>query len=527
MAKLIISDPFFLAKALKWYKQPKVQQAILENCENREVSPRYGQGFGKRPDALYYPADILAFATRKATSFHCSEERWRDPQQIQTGAPRKEMDALRTGWDLVLDIDCPYWLFAKLTTLLFIEALKRHGITNISTKFSGNKGFHIGVAFEAFPKEYSGRPTAELFPEAPRAIAQYLLEYIADPKNQLIEVQDNNIIFNRSYKVSYEKLKELTGKDASELIAKIGKDGKQNDKADYLFLCTACGNSKEQKEYADYLKCDDCQGIMQLQKEKKQQEETQPRFNVEALIEVDTVLLASRHLYRAPYSLHEKSGLVSIVFDPKDIMAFERDAAKPQNVKAFPKFLKDSTIAQAEPLLVKSMELAQEKESAPREFTVPEDAIPEELFPPCMRNILNGLTDGRKRAMFALTNFLRSCGWSEDQIEARVFEWNKKNPEQLREVDIKGHLRYHKHRKEVLPPPNCKSFYNDLQVCTPDNFCKFIKNPAQYAKKKVELAAQGKSSPKGRAKLTEEQKEMRRKFREMKAKKTESDSSTI
>jgi hypothetical protein len=33
-------------------------------------------------------------------------------------------------------------------------------------------------------------------------------------------------------------------------------------------------------------------------------------FDVGGLIEVDTILLASRHLFRTVYSLHEKSGLV-------------------------------------------------------------------------------------------------------------------------------------------------------------------------------------------------------------------------
>jgi len=62
-----------------------------------------------------------------------------------------------------------------------------------------------------------------------------------------------------------------------------------------------------------------------------------------------------------------------------------------------------------------------------------------------------------------------------------------------------------------MPPHNCKRYYQDLQVCKPDSFCAKIKNPLQYAKLKA-LQEGPKKGP--RAKLTDEQKEMRRKHRE-------------
>ncbi len=131
-----------------------------------------------------------------------------------------------------------------------------------------------------------------------------------------------------------------------------------------------------------------------------------------------------------------------------------------------------------------------------------------------MQNILKGMDDGKKRAMFALTNFLRTCGWGHDQIEARLHEWNKKHKEPIREVILKGHLRYTRLKKEVVPPPNCKSFYQDLRVCTPDAFCARIKNPAQYAKLKAENLARDAAGEKKRAPLSEEQKAMRKAYRE-------------
>ncbi len=431
MAKLAMDDPFFLAKALKWYKKREVQEAILADCEHREVSPRFSQGFGRRPDALYYPTDVLELAKKKATSFHCSEERWRDPLRLKTGASRKEQDDLRIGWDLVLDIDCPHWLYSKLTASLFVKALHDHGVRSVGVKFSGSKGFHIGVPFEAFPEEADGKPTSSLFPEGPRALAQYLLEYISD---ELIKVRENNIIvFDRRFKVDFDRLKEHTGKEAKDFLQQIcrkcraPKQAGQVEPARRLYLCGSCGHTVRKDGMDDYLQCERCNGVMEPQRATKTGdachacggEAFEPRFNVLALIEVDTVLLASRHLYRVPYSLHEKSGLVSMVFPSEKLMDFEKEMATPERVTAFPRFLdgRKATRGEAAELLLKALDHVGEQERARggehKEFAIPEEAIPEELFPPCMQNILNGLVDGKKRAMFALTNFLRACGWGQ------------------------------------------------------------------------------------------------------------------
>ncbi len=529
MAKLAMDDPFFFAKALQWYKRRDVEEAILVACESREVSPRYGQGFGKRPDALFYPADVLSFAKRKATSFHCSEERWSDPLKLKTGGSRKELDDLRAGWDLVLDVDCPYWLFAKLTAHLFVRALEDHGIKSVSVKFSGSKGFHVGVPWEAFPELHGDVETRTLFPEAPRAIAKYLVDYIA---SNLITVTANTIVFDKTHKVSYEKLKEVTGKDSTGLLSEFCKRCKTRHEREErsnlaVFLCGSCGHSRK-AEQADYLKCERCNGVMEPQPivesgrcERCGSTEFESKFNVQALIEVDTILLASRHLFRTPYSLHEKSGLVSVVIPTTSVMTFEKEDAKPEKITSFPRFLDGTKASRAEgaKLLAAAMSqaaLAEQKAEGKREFAVPEEAVPEDLFPPCMQEMLTGLTDGKKRALFALTNFFRTCGWGHEQMSARLEEWNKKNPEPLREVILKGHLRYQKTRKEIVPPPNCKRFYQDFGVCHPDQFCGRIKNPAQYAKFKAELLSAEKPIDKPRVTLTDEQKAMRKAYREKK-----------
>ena len=515
-----MSDMFF-ATALKYYKQPKVQEAILRHAQDREVSPRFGEGFGKRPDMLAYPADILSFATRKATSFHCSEERWSDPLGIQTGMTRKQLDDLRTGWDLVLDIDCPDWKFSKLTTALLIQALQDHGIASITCKFSGSKGFHIGVPFEAFPNEFNGTPTKDLFPEAPRAIAEYLIRYIENPNNELIKVYENKIVFlPKTLQVAYN-FQDLQKLSPGEQLFKD--------------ICPACNADWEKKEVDTYcpscqakvnpgeLRCQSCGYILDQVTSNFEcascNTKTSPvkKLNFSALIDIDTVLLASRHLFRMPYSLHEKSHLVSKPINPNNVFVFEKEHAKPDAVDYDQQFLaRNASPTEGAKILASSLKLMKQEEQEALErrknYEAPEEAIPEEMFPPCIKLILAGLKDGKKRALFILTNFLASAGWSDEMIRDRVYDWNEENPEQLREVVIKGHLQLKEKKREIIPPPNCTSdYYQGLQICQPDDFCKTIKNPAQYANKKYRLQNPLK---KKRTKLTEEQKEMRRQHRE-------------
>ena len=169
-----------LSESLSYYKRRDVQKLILEHAQNKEIGVRFNDSFGKRPDILAYENDILESAKRGATSFHCSEETWTNPLQLNANLRRNELDELRSGWDLIFDIDCPYWNFSKLTAYVFIKALKNHGVDCVTVKFSGGKGFHIAVPFEAFPeKKYyidgQHRDVKELFPEGPRKIAEYLL----------------------------------------------------------------------------------------------------------------------------------------------------------------------------------------------------------------------------------------------------------------------------------------------------------------------------------------------------------------
>ena len=129
---------------LEFYSRKDIQRQILLAAKDREIAVKYGdRGFGKRPDIVQYDLDILELVKQGATSFHISEEIWEDPLNLTPGMTKKQLDSLRKGWDLVLDIDSKEFEYSKILASLLIDALKFHGINYISLKFSGNAGFHI------------------------------------------------------------------------------------------------------------------------------------------------------------------------------------------------------------------------------------------------------------------------------------------------------------------------------------------------------------------------------------------------
>ncbi|MFA5887466.1 MAG: DNA primase small subunit domain-containing protein [Candidatus Nanoarchaeia archaeon] len=429
----------------EYYSRRDIQKAILESSKDREVAVRVGESFAKRPDILQFPGDVKDWASKGATSFHISEERWKDPMSLQTGLVKKQMDELRIGWDLIIDIDTHLWDYAKLTAYFVVEALKFHNIECIGVKFSGNKGFHISVPFEAFPDEVDGVITKDLFPEGLRVIAAYLQNMIRGHLSDAI----------------------LTKEHISQVALKSGKT------------------------------------IAEIT--------TNNVFDPFKLVEIDTVLISSRHMFRAPYSLHEKAGLVSLPIPCDSIMAFEKESAKPMNVKADLKFiLRDtakpneasSLIMQAFDWFKKSKkEVRQEEDTNERlknskyDNELPKVKIPEEHFPPCMKKILEGkMDDGKKRALFLLMKFLIHTGWSWADIESRLIEWNKTHSTPLRDNYIQEQITWHKKQKTVVLPPNCdkQEYYKELQFCTPQPLCSKIKNPVNFAKIKASSKDYGK-----------------------------------
>lgn len=455
-----------LSTTLSYYKRIEIRRELVKYAKDKEIAIRYKDYFGKRPDMLMYDTDVLEIAKKKATSFHCSEELWSNPLSLRSDIKTKEMDELRIGWDLILDIDCAHFIYSKLAAYLVVEILKEENLHSITCKFSGNKGFHIAVPWESFPETVNGVPTKNLFPEAPRKIAHYL-KHKLEPALQkaILKVEKHDI----------EKISKRTGLSQDELV-------------------------------------------------------TNNTINIQKFLEIDTILIAPRHLYRMPYSLHEKSGLASVPVKLDEILKFKKSMAQPQNVKTDIDFLDRNVKAgEASSLIIKAYDfqikhedllISKDEIQTKKEFEAPEQAIPEEYFPPCMKTILNGLVDGKKRASFTLINFLKGAGWTNLMIDQKLHEWNEKNPEPLREVYIKGQISQLKKSKEIIPPHNCPGagtmYYKDLGVCNPDNFCSRIKNPLQYATLKNLMNTKKKG---GRPQLSDEQKEMRRKYREQKKEK--------
>ena len=425
--------------SLDYYSRRDVQKALLAVAEDREVSARFGQGFGKRPDVLEFPGDVLEMAKRGATSFHVSEERWFDVFDLKPGMPKREMDSNRKGWDLILDIDTPHWDYARWTTYYLIEALKSYGIKSIFLKFSGSKGFHIGVPFESFPDEVKGMKIRELFPEAPKVITLYL---------------ENMIKSHLSKKILEGTDVEKISKKCEKTVDELMKDGE---------------------------------------------------FNPFVLVDIDTILISSRHLFRAPYSMHEKLGLVSVPIDIEKCLEFKKEDAEPSKVRCDKGFLVREGVdrGEARGLIIQAYDdwyskskkniylEGHEEVKEKGNFEVPKEAVLEEFFPACITNILNkGMEDGKKRSLFILINFLRSVGWSWVMVRERIDEWNKLNPQSLREVYINAQIAWNKKLGKDILPPNCanKAYYKDLLICCDDDSCKNYKNPVNFALRRSRAA---------------------------------------
>ncbi|MFH1608056.1 MAG: DNA primase small subunit domain-containing protein [archaeon] len=416
-----------------YYSRPEIQKAIFEFCKNREISPRYFEGFGKRPDTFEYIGDVMAMVKKGATSLHCSEEIWENPLEIVTGMDEKQLNKLRTGWDLLIDIDSKYLDYSKISAQVIINFLKFHGIKNIGVKFSGSKGFHIIIPWKAFPKEINEVKTSDMFPEYPRIITQYIME---KTKKQLIE-----------------KISEL------ERPNKYIKD-----------------------------------------------------FQASEQVMPDIILVSPRHLFRTPYSLHEKTALASAVLTEEEISDFQMKDADPMKVK-IRNFLPDSEEGEASELLMQALDWNKDNnaQEEKKEFTdfkpIKLENLSEANFPPCVKNILNGIGDGKKRALFVLISLFRSIGMEKDELEKRIYDWNKKNPVPLKEGYIKSQLSW-SYRKKQIMPSNCKEFYQGIGVCEPDEMCKLIKNPVNYIiRKNLIENKENKENKKGKNKEKKKSKE--------------------
>jgi len=396
-----------------YYSRADVQDILFKFSKNREVVPRYFEGFGKRPDTFQYKNDIVELVKKGATSFHCSEEIWENPLEISTEMTSQQYNELRIGWDLLLDIDSKYIDYSKIAGELIIDLFKFHGVKNIGVKFSGGKGLHIIIPWKAFPKEINEVKTSDMFPDWPRILLKYINDKIKKPL--------------------VDKISDLT---------------------------------RPSKYVMDY----------------KVSDEVAP----------DIILVSPRHLFRMPYSLHEKTALASCVIDPEKINEFELTDANPLKVEV-KEFYPKAEEGEATELLREALDWAQDnlKETATKATgkyanykPIKLDSIKDENFPPTIQKILKGVGDGRKRALFILINLFRSIGMEKQELEKRIEDWNKKNQVALKKGYITNQLSW-AYRKKPVPPPNFdKDYYKGIGVIPNQEELK-SKNPIIYVVRKT------------------------------------------
>ena len=428
--------------AYSYYSRKDVQAALAEQAENKEVVPQYFDIFGKRPDMVEYAQDIANLATKGATSFHCSEEIWSNPLEISTDLKPEQLNDLRIGWDLLLDIDCKFIEYSKIAAWLICEALYFHRIRNFGLKFSGGNGFHIGLKFKAFPSKINEIKIKDFFPQGPRLIAAYLKDMISsDLAKRILEIS------------SLKEISNATGKPIESLL-----------------------NSEK-------------------------------KFDAFSILEIDTILISPRHLYRMAYSLHEKTGLASIVLKSEQLKAFHPAWANPNRVFVKP-FMPEPKTGEAKELLIQALDLQAKKETQKErqkkeralkrgikdggfekiKISVEDRKNLEQFYPKPIKIMLQGIKqDGRKRALFVLINFFKSLDFTNEEIEKIIKEWNKKNYRLLKDSYITTQLGWFKRQRKMLPP-NFENAHYYIEIGAPvDEFSLKFKNPINYVKKRIRI----------------------------------------
>ena len=481
-----------------YYSNPEVQKVLIGFADSREVIPRYFEGFGKRPDVLQYPSDIQSLVNKGATSFHCSEELWHDPLQIDSDMSQAEMANLRKGWDLLIDIDSPYLDCSKIAAKLLISALEDNGIKNYGIKFSGSKGFHLIIGNKAFPTVLNGKKKTDMFPEWPRTVCRYLKEIIKKEYNHKVGEMG----------INFKALETRTSLKKEDVVTFVCPECEEQGKKGTLtkFVCNLCKSTIERKNIKTTkrrLRCpnEECAGTLEIVSEgeffycehcgnsswdklgdsrhkvvseiksKDKKEDFAEEVSGETLGGLDLVLVSPRHLFRMPYSLHEKTALASIVITKDQIDNFSPREADPLKVQ-IRKFMPENQNEEAEGLLVKALAWQGDKEKEEEKITgkkvhyedIKIEGVTEEMFPPAIKTLLKGVKDGRKRALFVLITFLRSLNFPNEYVTSRIHEWNKKNEQPLKEGYIKSQIDWHfKQKKKILPPNyDNDAFYKDL-----------------------------------------------------------------
>lgn len=411
---------------MAYYSRIDVQKAILNFAKSREVAGVYsGGGYSKRPNTLVHSSDIIAMAKAGAIEFHCSLEHWSNPMNIREGFYNDN----RSGWDLILDIDCDFFEHGKIGAKVLSAFLEKNGLKTYSIKFTGGKGFHLGIGWKSLPKEIDYRETRLLFPDVARSVAAYIKHSM---KRDLARE------FSRSF--SPEQLAEQMKIPLGNLLTDDGIDPYQIIEIDPILLS--------------------------------------PRhlFRMPFSLNMSTFFVSMPLAKGLLDSFKREDAAPEKI---KTSFGFLQDAE--ENEAEF-------LVSEALDFVNKNKSLAKPQE-AKKPMREIKDAVSADLFPPCIKAISTGLLDGKKRAVFILINFLSSLKWKYSDIEKYLSEWNSRNTPPLPENYIRAQLKWFESRGKSMPPPNCPSpektnWYQDIGVCKPDQICGLnkiiLKNPLNY-----------------------------------------------
>lgn len=491
-----------------YYSKPEVQQALLAFAAQREVVPRFYEGFGKRPDTITYPSDIMSLVNRGATSFHGSQELWRDPLQIRTEMSSEELGELRSAWDLLIDIDSKFLDCSKVAATLIIAVLEKYGVKSYGIKFSGSKGFHIIVPALAFPLEFKGVETRSMFPEWPRAISEFLMKEIKQEYNKIVSTWDINFdVLQERINVSREDITEIPcpnpqcgqrAKKSNLVVLQCNRCNNITERPNFKItkrkmrcIVPTCPGEYEVKEEKEYYLCESCKydsrnyrtestsgkvtySSVVRKHEEKFSSDFKEEISASALGSLDLVLVSSRHLFRMPYSLHEKTALASIVLSKEEIESFTPNKADPLKVQ-IKNYYPLSKLGEATRLLEAALIWKESHEEKRNEMEKKKYAsvdrlsitgVTEDMFPAPIHKLLKGLKEGRKRGLFILLTFLRALNFNSEYIHKTITEWNKRNVPPLKEGYVRSQIDWHLRQKRQILPPNYanESFYKDLNL---------------------------------------------------------------
>ncbi|HUW43653.1 MAG TPA: hypothetical protein VMV95_01670, partial [Bacillota bacterium] len=340
--------------------------------------------------------------------------------KLSTELTQKKLDELRIGWDFLIDIDSKYLDYSKILAEIIVGILKFYGVKNFGIKFSGSKGFHMIVPWKAFPKEINKIMTSDMFPEWPRILTQFIMEMC---KKDLIKGITETMDVEKYGSIrKYIKGDEQTGDFAKKVMP-------------------------------------------------------------------DLILVSQRHLFRMPYSLHEKTALASAVVLPEELKDFQPKDADPLKIK-IRNFMPDAKEGEATEFLREALDWYKNKkpeETREREKTefkpIQISEFSEDILPPSIKKILQGVKDGRKRSLFILINLFRSIGIGRDELEKMIYDWNEKNSVPLKKSYIKSQLLWSYRNKIILPPNYDKEYYRGIGVIPTEEELRY-KNPVSYIVKK-------------------------------------------